>query len=419
MIWHRAFPTTSLTSRTCSLLSASTALCCKPTAFRTAGCATRDFWACFAGNNARPSWLKAATSPTRAKPGLLLILPTVRNWPKRSPGPSKERDRKLQIENAKQHVLVTGGAGFIGSHLVQRLLADGKSVAVLDDLSTGSLENLSEVSAHPALRVVQSKISTCTKLAQLVAEAESIYHLAAAGGVELVMKSPIHVLATNLHETEVLLEAAAATRVPVLLASTSEGYGKSQKPAFSEEDDLLIGPPHQMRWSYACSKLVDEFLALAYAKTRYLPVVIARLFNTVGPRQTGRYGMVLPRFIAAARLGQPLKVHGDGRQSRCFCFVLDAVEALVRLQNCPAARGQVFNVGGTEEISIHDLAGMVIEILGSKSSIDLVPYSEAYEAGFDDMRRRKPVIDKLARAIQFRPATPLRAIIQRTAGAAA
>ncbi len=325
----------------------------------------------------------------------------------------------MQIENAKQHVLVTGGAGFIGSHLVQRLLADGKSVAVLDDLSTGSLENLSEVSAHPALRVVQSKISTCTKLAQLVAEAESIYHLAAAVGVELVMKSPIHVLATNLHETEVLLEAAAATRVPVLLASTSEVYGKSQKPAFSEEDDLLIGPPHQMRWSYACSKLVDEFLALAYAKTRSLPVVIARLFNTVGPRQTGRYGMVLPRFIAAARLGQPLKVHGDGRQSRCFCFVLDTVEALVRLQNCPAARGQVFNVGGTEEITIHDLAGMVIEILGSKSSIDLVPYSEAYEAGFDDMRRRKPVIDKLARAIQFRPATPLRAIIQRTAGAAA
>src|ERR1043166_4125742 len=219
------------------------------------------------------------------------------------------------------HVLVTGGAGFIGSHLVERLLAEGKSVAVIDDLSTGSMENLVRVSeklklplvephgvpasagsansANSKLTLFQSRISDCPALETLAASAESIYHLAAAVGVELVVKSPIQVLETNLHETEVLLEAAAAHRVPVLLASTSEVYGKSQKPAFDEEDDLLIGPPHQSRWSYACSKLMDEFLALAYAKERALPVVIARLFNTVGPRQTGRYGMVFPRFIDA------------------------------------------------------------------------------------------------------------------------
>jgi len=319
---------------------------------------------------------------------------------------------------AAQHILVTGGAGFIGSHLVERLLADGKAVAVVDDLSTGSLDNLRKVLAHPRLRVVQSRLSACPELAQLVAGAESIYHLAAAVGVELVVRSPIHVLETNLHETEVLLKAAAAHRIPVLLTSTSEVYGKSQKEAFGEEDDLLIGPPHQARWSYACSKLMDEFLALAYAKERALPVVITRLFNTVGPRQTGQYGMVLPRFIGAAKSGQPLKVYGDGQQTRCFCYVGDTVEALVRLQNCLAARGQVFNVGGTEEISMRNLAHRVIEIMGSPSSVELVPYNEAYEPGFEDMRRRKPVVDKLAGTIGFHPCTPLHAIIERAAAAA-
>jgi len=314
-------------------------------------------------------------------------------------------------------VLVTGGAGFIGSHLVERLLADGKAVVVVDDLSTGSLENLRGVANHPKLRTVTSKVSAFAELPQIVAQAESIYHLAAAVGVELVVKSPIHVLETNLHETEVLLEAAAPPRVPVLLASTSEVYGKSQKQAFSEEDDLLIGPPHQARWSYACSKLMDEFLALAYAKERALPVVIARLFNTVGPRQTGQYGMVLPRFIAAARSGQPIRVYGDGQQTRCFCYVLDTVEALVRLQNCDPARGEVFNVGSTEEISIRDLARRVVETLGSKSTIQFVPYSEAYAPGFDDMRRRKPVVEKLASVTGFRPATSLREIIRLTARA--
>ncbi|MCU0783661.1 MAG: GDP-mannose 4,6-dehydratase [Verrucomicrobia bacterium] len=314
------------------------------------------------------------------------------------------------------HVLVTGGAGFIGSHLVERLLRDGKSVVVVDDLSTGRLENLAPMKKHPNLRIVVSKISMCAELPALAAGAEGIYHLAAAVGVELVVKSPIRVLETNLHETEVLLAAAAPQRTPLLLASTSEVYGKSQKPAFSEEDDLLIGPPHQSRWSYACSKLMDEFLALAFAKERGLPVVIARLFNTVGPRQTGQYGMVLPRFIAAAKSGQPLKVFGDGRQSRCFCYVLDTVEALVRLQSSPAARGGVFNVGGTQEISILGLAKLVIETLGSKSTIQFVPYADAYAPGFDDMLRRKPVVEKLARVTGFQPATSLNEIIRLTAG---
>jgi UDP-glucose 4-epimerase len=286
---------------------------------------------------------------------------------------------------------------------------------VIDDCSTGSLDNLKNVAAHPRLRVIQGKVSQCAGLKELAAGAESIYHLAAAVGVELVVNSPIHVLETNLHETEAVLAAAAPGRVPLLFASTSEVYGKSQKAAFTEEDDLLIGPPHFGRWSYACSKLMDEFLALAYARQFGLPVMIARLFNTVGPRQTGRYGMVLPRFIAAAKAGQPLKVHDDGGQTRCFCCVLDTIEALVRLQNCPAAKGEVFNVGGTEEISILELAKLVLEAVGSKSAIEFVSYQKAYAPGFEDMRRRKPVVEKLFQATGFRPATPLRKIIEVTA----
>ncbi len=317
--------------------------------------------------------------------------------------------------DAKPHALVTGGTGFIGSHLVERLLADGGRVTVIDDLSTGDLQNLKAVAAHPDLRIIRSKISQCRELAEVIGGVDSIFHLAAAVGVELVVRSPIHVLETNLHETEVLLAAAATRSVPLLLTSTSEVYGKSQKPAFTEDDDLLIGPPQHSRWSYACSKLMDEFLALAYANERGLPVVIARLFNTVGPRQTGRYGMVLPRFIAAARAGKPLQVHEDGKQTRCFCFVKDTVEALVRLQKCPTARGQVFNIGSTEEISILDLAREVVSILGSSSTIEFVPYQKAYAPGFEDMRRRKPVIEKLFQATGFRPATSLRRIIELTA----
>jgi len=264
---------------------------------------------------------------------------------------------------------------------------------------------LGTVASHPKLRIFKAKVSECAELPELVARAASIYHLAAAVGVELVMKSPIHALETNLHETEVLLKVAAQHRVPLLLTSSSEVYGKSEKPAFCEDDDLLIGPPNRSRWSYACSKLVDEFLALAYARERSLPVVVTRLFNTVGPRQTGSYGMVLPRFIAAAKRGEPLKVHGDGLQTRCFCHVTDAVEALVRLQHCAAAKGGVFNIGGTEEISIKGLAELVIQVLGSKSRIELVPYPSA-SAGFDDLRQRKPGVEKLAAQVGFRPKPP-------------
>ncbi|HEY9508793.1 MAG TPA: NAD-dependent epimerase/dehydratase family protein [Verrucomicrobiae bacterium] len=317
--------------------------------------------------------------------------------------------------NSIQHVLVTGGAGFIGSHLVERLLRDGHSVVVLDDLSTGSLENLKNVNGDSRLRVVQSRISQCAQLNDLAANASAIYHLAATVGVDLVVQSALHVLETSFHETEVLFKAAAIKQTPILLTSTSEVYGKSEKSEFSEDDDLLIGPPVCARWSYACSKLMDEFLALAYAREKNLPVVIARLFNTVGPRQTGRYGMVLPRFIAAAKRGEPLRVFGDGSQTRCFCYVEDAVEALVRLQNCPAARGEVFNVGSTEEISIADLARRVIKVLKSSSSLEFVPYSDAYAPGFDDMRRRKPGVSKLNRIIGYAPDLSLQDIIERTA----
>jgi UDP-glucose 4-epimerase len=317
--------------------------------------------------------------------------------------------------NSAKHVLVTGGAGFIGSHLVERLLADGKPVVVIDDCSTGRKENLTAALSNPGLRFLEGRISERPEASELAATAESIYHLAAAVGVELVMKSGLRTIETNLRETQCILDYAKAKRTPILIISTSEVYGKSGKTSFSEEDDLLIGPPHFSRWSYACSKLMDEFLALAHAKEFGTPVVIARLFNTVGPRQTGRYGMALPRFIAAARKGDPLQVFGDGRQSRCFCYVNDTVEALARLQNCPAARGEIFNIGSEEEVTIRQLAEMVIAALGSESIIETIPYESAYPAGFQDMRRRRPNVDKLAKFVNYRPATDLAQIIRRTA----
>ncbi len=312
-------------------------------------------------------------------------------------------------------VLITGGAGFIGSHLVERLLADGHEVTVIDDCSTGRMENLAGARENRSLKVVQAKVSQYSGLDELVAGTGAIYHLAAVVGVELVMKSCINTIETNLVETQAILTAASRHRVPVLLTSTSEVYGKSQKPGFSEEDDLLIGPPNLSRWSYACSKLMDEFLTLAYGKEHSLPVVVARLFNTVGPRQTGQYGMVLPRFVAAAKAGEPLRIYGDGRQTRCFCYVQDTVEALVRLQNSDAARGEVYNVGSSEEVTIIELAEEVIRILKSRSTLEFVPYEKAYISGFEDMLRRRPILDKLARAVNFRPATSLREIIELTA----
>lgn len=298
-------------------------------------------------------------------------------------------------------VLVTGGAGFIGSHLVEHLLAAGERVVVVDDFSTGSRANLAAVASHSRLRVVESKVSTCAELPALVAEAEYVFHLAAAVGVELVVQSPIRTIETNLHESEVILAAAAAHGVPLLFASTSEVYGKSVKLAFREDDDLLIGPPTLGRWSYACSKLMDEFLALAYLRERGLPVTIVRLFNTVGPRQTGLYGMVLPRFVEAAKAGRVVRVYGDGLQTRCD--VLDTVEALARLQHCAAAQGQVINVGSEEELTVRALAEQVIQSAGSTSQLELVPYDSAYAPGFEDMRRRRPDISKLQRLTGFSP----------------
>ena len=312
----------------------------------------------------------------------------------------------------RTEVLVTGGAGFIGSHLVERLLREGNAVTVIDDCSTGRLENLEAVRNHPELTLIESRVSDCADLPVLCARASFVFHLAAAVGVELVVHSPIKTIETNLDETEAILLAASTCGTPVLLASTSEVYGKSSKPDFSEEDDLLIGPPHLGRWSYACSKLMDEFLALGYFKERGLPVTIARLFNTVGPRQVGRYGMVLPRFITAALMGSPLEVYGTGEQTRCFCNVRDTVEALVKLMRTAGAAGEIFNVGSTEEIRIKELAERVIRLAGSSSVIEHIPYEEAYAPGFEDMLRRKPDVSKIQTATGFRPAIPLEQTIQ-------
>jgi UDP-glucose 4-epimerase len=311
--------------------------------------------------------------------------------------------------------LVTGGAGFIGSHLVDRLISEGHQVTVIDDLSTGSAKNLTAVARK--IEFIQSKVSTYPDLQKIVRNCNGIFHLAAAVGVDLVIRSPIETIRTNLDETEVILEAAAHANVPILIASTSEVYGKSQKSEFHETDDLLIGPPYLGRWSYACSKLMDEFLALSYFKEKKLPVTIARLFNTVGPRQTGHYGMVLPRFIASAKANEPLRVFGDGQQSRCFCYIADTVEALLRLHSAPAAPGEIVNIGSSEEISIADLATRVIQLINSKSKIEYIPYDQAYTPGFEDMLRRKPSVEKLARLTSFRPQTSLNEIIRLTAGA--
>lgn len=314
-----------------------------------------------------------------------------------------------------KHVIVTGGAGFIGSHLVERLLRDGHRVVVIDDVSTGSWENLAAVESNPELTKVSARVSCCERLDELCAGASQIFHLAATVGVELVMSSGIETIRNNLDETQAILEAASRHRTPLLLTSTSEVYGKSAKNEFAEEDDLLIGPPNLHRWSYACSKLMDEFLALAYARERELPVVVVRLFNTVGPRQTGKHGMVLPRFIEAAKTGQTLRVFGDGAQTRCFCLVTDTVEALVRLAGTKAALGEVFNVGNPAEASILELARLVIEALGSESGVEMIPYEQAYVAGFQDMQRRRPSVDKLHRVTGFRPRTTLAEIIRLAA----
>lgn len=321
----------------------------------------------------------------------------------------------IERRRVQTPVLVTGGAGFIGSHLVERLLNEGESVVVLDDFSTGDARNLAAVEGHSRLRVIPGKVSEHRDLVAVVGECQFVFHLAAAVGVELVVNSPIRTIETNLNETEAILMAAAAGSVPVLLASTSEVYGKSSRPEFRETDDLLIGPPTLGRWGYACSKLMDEFLALAYMRERGLPVTIVRLFNTVGPRQSGRYGMVVPRFVSAALAGEPLRVHGDGGQSRCFCHVTDTVEALRRLQQCPTARGELVNVGNDHPITIQALAERVKALTGSTSLIERVPYEQAYAPGFEDMRQRRPALDRLQALTGFRPSRDLDTIIREVA----
>jgi len=315
-----------------------------------------------------------------------------------------------------QNVLVTGGAGFIGSHLVERLLAEGCVVTVVDDCSTGAVDNLANVVGRPKLTVVESAVSAWDGLQNQVADSDFVFHLAAAVGVDLVVQRPVHTLKTNVRETEALLAAAAHAGTPVLLTSTSEVYGKRDKGAFAEGDDLLIGPPTFSRWGYACSKLLDEFLALAHMKESSLPVIVARLFNTVGPRQIGAHGMVLPRFIAAARAGEPMRVFGDGSQTRCFCDVRDTVEALVRLASSAVAGGTVVNVGGAEEITIRRLAETVRDLLGSSSVIETVPYAEAYGPGFEEMMRRKPDLTRLQELTGFTPSISLADTIRHAAG---
>lgn len=314
-----------------------------------------------------------------------------------------------------KHVLVTGGSGFIGSHLTDRLVAAGARVTIIDDLSTGDTDNIADHLESGAVNFIHSTVSQCDRFSERVAESDIVIHLAAAVGVDLVVNSPVRTIHNNLKETETVFEAAIARKTPVLMASTSEVYGKSSGHEFSETDDLLIGPPHLGRWSYACSKLMDEFMAMAYAQEFSLPVRIVRFFNTVGPRQTGRFGMVIPRFVHAALNANPIRVFGDGRQSRCFCHVHDSVEAVLRLMEAPRASGEVVNIGSTCEISIIELAHRVIKVLDSPSSVELIPYDEAYRQGFQDMQRRKPSIDKLFSLTGFKPSIDLDTIILDTA----
>jgi UDP-glucose 4-epimerase len=309
--------------------------------------------------------------------------------------------------------LITGGSGFIGSHLAERLLSLGHEVMVLDDLSTGSIDNITHLKSLPGFSYVIDTVTNEQLLAEMIDRSDVIFHLAAAVGVKLIVEQPVHTIETNVHGTEVVLKHANKKKKLVFIASTSEVYGKSADVPFREEADLVLGATAKHRWAYACSKMIDEFLALAYWKERKLPVVIVRLFNTVGPRQTGQYGMVLPTFVRQALAGQPITVFGDGKQSRSFTYVGDVVDALVALTKEPKAIGGVFNIGNTDEVSIRELADRVKAACGSNSEIQYIPYDQAYEAGFEDMPRRVPDIGKLAKLIGYKPKVELDEIISR------
>lgn len=311
--------------------------------------------------------------------------------------------------------LITGGAGFIGSHLAEKLLDRGDHVVLLDNLSTGSMENIRHLKSSERMEYHLDSIENRQLIAELVDDADVIVHLAAAVGVRLIVESPVRTIETNVNGTQHILEAAAKKRKLVLTASTSEVYGKSTQVPFHEEADLVLGPTTKGRWSYAASKALDEFLALSYWKEKKVPVIVVRLFNTVGPRQTGRYGMVLPNFVRQALDNATISVYGNGKQSRCFCDVRDTVQGLVKLIDSERAIGEVVNVGNTEEITIEGLAQRVKQRTGSSSQIEFVPYDKAYEPGFEDMMRRVPSVEKLQSITGFRPQTPLDQIIDRVA----
>lgn len=339
-----------------------------------------------------------------------------------------------------KNYLITGGAGFVGSHLSEALLEQGERVTIIDNLSTGRFENISHLTDHPRFRFAIDTITNEVVMDRLVSQCDTVVHLAAAVGVELIIQDPVRAIETNILGTRSVLQVASRYRKKVLLASTSEIYGKSEQVPFDEEEDRVIGPPTKSRWSYSTSKAVDEFLGLAYHRQKGLPVVIFRLFNTVGPRQTGRYGMVVPRFVRQALEGEPLTVYGDGSQTRCFLHVKDAVRAIIALAESHEAVGEVFNVGSTEEISILDLAKRVLATVDDLSSarqpprtsappppsssapqpprLKLVPYEEAYEAGFEDMRRRVPDISKIRRCVGWEPDGSLEAILSDVVGEA-
>jgi nucleoside-diphosphate-sugar epimerase len=299
--------------------------------------------------------------------------------------------------------LITGGAGFIGSHLAEALLDAGNQVLVIDNLSTGSMDNIAHLKGRAGFEYFIDTVENEGLLAELIDRSEVVFHFAAAVGVKLIVEQPVYTIETNVHGTEVVLKHANKKKKLVVIASTSEVYGKSEQVPFREDSDLVLGPTTKHRWAYACSKAIDEFLALAYWKERKLPVIIVRFFNTVGPRQTGQYGMVIPNFVRQALAGEPITVFGDGTQSRSFSHVSDVVGALLKLVVEPKAIGQVINIGNTEEVTIRKLAERVRQLSGSNSSIKLVPYDEAYESGFEDMPRRVPDLSKAAKMIGYAP----------------
>lgn len=304
--------------------------------------------------------------------------------------------------------LITGGAGFIGSHLAERLLQTGHEVVALDDLSTGSLSNIEGILENPHFRFVYDDVRSSETVHLLIEPCDVVFHLAAAVGVQLIVDQPVHTIETNIHGTEVVLAVANKFRKKIILASTSEVYGKSEKVPFREDDDTVLGSTRFSRWSYACSKAIDEFLGLAYHQQFGLPVVVVRFFNTVGPRQTGRYGMVVPRFVERAIKNEPLLIYGTGKQSRCFAYVGDVIDGVISLMDVPEAAGRVYNIGSTEEISIEALADKIIELTGSQSEKRFISYEEAYGRSFDDMMRRVPSLDRVRETVGFKPKTTLK-----------